>query len=140
MNDILASFANLKLSFSVAGSFGCPAFEDDGRLHFSVVAALTDVWQYTHGTETQRANTEITTTTGAVSTSYDYITNGSRHKAKPNGKRAVLRPSLYIPQRFITTNHGAITELVESDINRNIRKKAQTVDNPAWHIHGRSHV
>lgn len=123
MNDILASFSNLKLSFSVAGSFGCPAFEDDGTFAFSVVAALTDEWQYTHGTETQRANTEITTTTGAVSTSYDYITTGLDIKLNQteNGQFYNLR---YTSRNgSITTNHGAITELIESDITETYEKK-----------------
>lgn len=123
INDILASFANLKLSFSVAGSFGCPAFEDDGTFAFSVVAALTDEWQYTHGTETQRANTEITTTTGAVSTSYDYITTGLDIKLNQTEQGQFYNLRYTSRNGSITTNHGAITELVESDIAETYEKK-----------------
>lgn len=123
MKDILAGFVNLKLSFSIAGSFGCPAYDDDGSFAFSVVAALTDEWQYTHGIENQRANSEITTSTGAVTTSYDYITTGLDIKLSQTefGDYYDLR---YTSRNgSITTSRGAITELVESDILETYEKK-----------------
>lgn len=123
LHDILAGFANLKFSFSLAGSFGCPAYDDDGSFAFSVVAALTDEWQYTHGIETQRPKTEITANTGAVTTSYDYITTGLdiRLNQTETGQYYNLR---YTGRNgSITTSHGAITELVESDIVETYDKK-----------------
>lgn len=123
MQDVLASLNNLSVSFSVGASFGCPAFDDDGSFAFSANATLTDRWNYTHGTETQRPKSTITSSTGAVTTEFDYLTTGldiSLNQTE-HGQYYALR---YTSNNgSIITSAGAITELVESDIVETYKKK-----------------
>lgn len=123
MSDVLASLDNLSVSFSVAASFGCPAFDDDGSFAFSANASLTDRWNYTHGTETQRPKSTITSSTGAVTTEYDYLTTGLDISLNQTefGQYYALR---YTSNNgSIITSAGAITPLVESDIVETYKKK-----------------
>lgn len=76
LDDVLASFYNLNFNVSLGGSVGCPALDYDGSFRFLGDISLTDKWRYSQGSESRRTITEITSTTGAVSTEYEYYTTG----------------------------------------------------------------
>lgn len=123
LDDVLASFKNLHFDFSVAGVFGCPALDKDGSFAFSVNAALNDSWSYTHGVEEQRAESQITASTGAVTTQYRYITTGLdiALNQRENGVFYSLR---YTSRNGnITTSSGAVVDLVQSDITEVFKTK-----------------
>lgn len=76
LDDVIGSFFNLNLNMSIGGSVGCPALDYDGSFRFVGDISLTDKWRYSQGAESKRTITEITSTTGAVSTQYEYYTTG----------------------------------------------------------------
>lgn len=76
MDEILANLHNLDYTFSLGLNLGCPALDYDGSFAFKVNAHLIDSWSYSHGIESQRQRAQITSSTGAVTNEYDYITTG----------------------------------------------------------------
>ena len=76
MDDIIASSHNLDYSFSLGLSLGCPALDYDGSFAFRTNVHLIDVWEYSHGIESTRTKAQITSSTGAVTNQYEYLTTG----------------------------------------------------------------
>lgn len=139
LKEVLFSFENLDYSFSIGGSLGCPALDSDGSFSFSVNASLLDKWTYTHGVETQRAQSEITSATGAVTTSYTWITTGLdlTLEQKESGVFYTLR---YTSKNgSVSTSSGLVTDLVQADITEDIKQKRKLWIIPIgwWHTDAR---
>lgn len=116
LDDILFSFSNLNGSFSVGGSLGCPALDRDGSFSLSVNANLVDTWSYNHGTEFSRPVSQITSATGAVTTSYNYITSGLELQLdqKETGVFYILRYTS--ASGSVTTSKGALVPVIIADV------------------------
>ena len=76
MEDVIASSHNLDYSFSLGLSLGCPALDYDGSFAFRTNVHLLDTWEYSHGVETSRTKAQITSSTGAITNQYEYLTTG----------------------------------------------------------------
>jgi hypothetical protein len=76
LNDILATLYNTEITATIGASVGCPALDYDGSFRFVGNVAFTDKWEFSQGTESQKIRTQITTSTGAVSTQYEDYTTG----------------------------------------------------------------
>lgn len=123
LKDVLFSFENLDYSFSVGGSLGCPALDLDGSFSFKVNAGLVDSWKYTHGFESQRANSEITSSTGAVTTSYSYITTGLELSLSQTEKGVYYSLRYVSKSGAVTTSAGLVVPLVQADILEEVKQK-----------------
>lgn len=123
LNDVLFSFENLNYAFSFGGSLGCPALDNDGSFSFAVNASLTDSWSYTHGLETSRAQSEITSATGAVTTSYTYITTGLELTLKQREDGVFYSLRYTSKNGSVSTSAGLVADLVQADILEEIRTK-----------------
>lgn len=123
LNDVLATFENLSFSWSVGGSLGCPALDYDGSFGFSVNASLFDKWQYTHGVEEKRSDSEIIAATGSVTTSYKYITTGLDILLYQTESGVFYSLRYTSKNGSITTSSGAVSEFVESDVNEQVKRK-----------------
>lgn len=123
LNDVLLSFDNLNYSFSFGGSVGCPALDLDGSFSFQVNASLVESWRYTHGVEVQRANSEITSSTGAVTTSYSYITTGLDLSLVQTESGTFYTLRYTSKNGSVTTSAGLVSPLVTADITEEIHQK-----------------
>lgn len=123
LKDVLFSFENLSYSFSVGGSLGCPALDNDGSFTFSVNASLTDSWSYTHGTETQRAQSEITSATGAVTTNYSWITTGLDLKLEQKESGVFYSLRYTSKNGSVSTSSGLVADLIQADILEEVKQK-----------------
>lgn len=123
MGDVIASLENISLSFSLGLTFGCPALDDDGSFGFSVDASLYDYWRYTHGNEEQRSKSSITSSTGAVTTDYEYISTGLELELRQQEYSMTYRLRYTSKSGSVTTSEGAITDLIQSDVSEIYKKQ-----------------
>lgn len=122
MGDIVASSYNLNYSFSLGLQLGCPALDFDGSFAFRTNAHLLDLWEYSHGLESKRDKSTITSATGAVTTEYEYLTTGL-YLALEQKETGVTYRLRYTGQNVsVTTNSGGIirkvTALVTDEYTR----------------------
>lgn len=116
LNDVLATLYNTELTATIGASVGCPALDYDGSFKFVGNVSLTDKWEFSQGTESQKIRTQITTSTGAVSTQYDDYTTGFTLVLRQ------LEHSLNYELTYIgsngskTHNYGEITDKVIIDV------------------------
>lgn len=116
LNDVLASLYNTELTATIGASVGCPALDFDGSFRFVGNVAFTDKWEFSQGTESQKIRTQITTSTGAVSTQYEDYTTGFTLVLRQ------LEHSLNYELTYIgsngskTHNYGEITDKVNIDV------------------------
>lgn len=123
LNDVLFSFNNLEYSFSIGGSLGCPALDQDGSFSFSVNASLTDSWTYTHGLEQSRAVSEITSATGAVTTQYSYITTGLTLSINQRQDGVFYSLRYTSKNGAVTTSAGRVVEVIQADITESVKTR-----------------
>lgn len=116
MDDILASFNNANFDLSIAGSLGCPALESDGSFAFTAIANFREHYQYSHGFETARLNSEITSATGAVSKSYDYLTTGLYLDLVQDSTAIKYQLRYSSPSGAVTSSSGVIRDYIYADI------------------------
>lgn len=122
VDDILFRWQNLEYSFTFGGAFGCPAFDYDGSFGFSVNAHLRERWEYSHGVESQRQYAQITSSTGAITNQYEWITTGLVLVLTQN-ENGVYYDLKYTSQNgSVTHSYGGIVEelrsLVEDEYSR----------------------
>lgn len=116
LNDVLATLYNTELTATIGASVGCPALDYDGSFRFVGNVSLTDKWEFSQGTESQKIRTQITTSTGAVSTQYDDYTTGFTLVLRQ------LEHSMNYELTYIgsngskTHNYGEITDKVIIDV------------------------
>lgn len=116
LNDVLATLYNTDLTSTIGVSVGCPALDYDGSFRFVGNVALTDKWEFSQGTESQKIRTQITTSTGAVSTQYEDYTTGFTLLLRQ------LEYSLNYELTYVgsngskTHNYGEITDKVIIDV------------------------
>lgn len=116
MSDIVATAQNLDYSFTFDLALGCPAFAQDGTFGFRVNAHLLDTWSYSHGVETSREHSTITSASGAVTTQYEYITAGLNLTLEQNENGVFYTLKYTGKNGSVTSSHGAIVERVEAQI------------------------
>lgn len=116
MQDIIASFNNLDFDFSFAAGLGCPTLENDGSFAFTAIATFREHYQYSHGTETSRVNSEITSATGAITTSYDYLTTGLYLDLVQDSTAIKYSLRYSSPSGAVTTSQGVVGDYVYADI------------------------
>lgn len=122
MGELVASTYNLNYSFSLGLQLGCPALDYDGSFAFRTNAHLLDIWEYSHGLESKRDKSTITSATGAVTTEYEYLTTGL-YLALEQKETGVFYRLRYTGQNgSVTTNSGGIirkvTALVTDEYTR----------------------
>lgn len=112
MDDIIATSHNLNYSFSLGLSLGCPALDYDGSFAFRTNVHLIDLWEYSHGIESTRTKAQITSSTGAVTNQYEYLTTGLMLtlEQKENGIFYKLRYTG--TNGSVTTSSGGIIDKV----------------------------
>lgn len=116
MDDIIFKWHNLTYDFNFAGQLGCPALDQDGSFALSVNASLKDEWFYTHGIETERTKSRITSATGAVTTDYEFITSGLSLRLWQNENGVFYELRYTAKNGAITTSKGGIVGEVLADI------------------------
>lgn len=122
VDDILMRWNNLQYSFTFGGAFGCPAFDYDGSFGFAVNAHLKERWEYSHGVESQRQYAQITSSTGAITNQYEWITTGLVLVLTQN-ENGIYYDLKYTSQNgSVTHSYGGIVEelrsLVEDEYTR----------------------
>ena len=116
MGDVIASLDNLDYSFSFGLALGCPALDFDGSFAFRVNAKLLDSWNYSHGNESQRQNAQITSSTGAVTNQYEYVTTGLNLALEQNEKGVFYSLKYTGNNGSVTTSRGGIVDEVRATI------------------------
>lgn len=110
MDDVIARLHNLDYTFSLGLALGCPALDYDGSFAFRTNAHLVESWSYSHGTESQRQRAQITSSTGAITNEYDYITTGLNLSLQ-QGEKGVSFSIKYTGNNgSVTTASGGITD------------------------------
>ena len=112
MDDIIASSHNLNYSFSLGLSLGCPALDYDGSFAFRTNAHLIDIWEYSHGIETTRTKAQITSSTGAVTNQYEYLTTGLMLTLEQRENGIFYRLRYTGTNGSVTTSSGGIIDKV----------------------------
>ena len=121
MDDVFFRLQNLNYSFSLGLNLGCPALDYDGSFAFKVNAHLLDSWQYSHGTESQRQRAQITSSTGAVTNEYDYITTGLNLSLSQTQKGVSFSLKYTGNNGSVTTSSGGVVDEVQANHTRPIR-------------------
>lgn len=116
MEDIIFKWHNLTYDFNFAGTLGCPALDQDGSFALSVNASLKDEWLYTHGIETTRTKSQITSATGAVTTDYEIITSGLSLRLWQNENGVFYELRYTAKNGAITTSRGGLVAEVLADV------------------------
>lgn len=125
ISDILAKTYNLEYEFTIGLALGCPVLDTDGSFAFHVNARLLDRWTYSHGSESARQKSTITSSTGAVTTDYEYITTGLNLELEQNEMGVFYTLKYTATNGSLTTSHGAIVDDVRATImdeTDNVRK------------------
>lgn len=116
MDDIFFKLRNLDYSFSLGLTLGCPALDYDGSFAFRTNAHLIDSWSYSHGIEQQRQKAQITSSTGAVTNEYDYITTGLNLTLYQNEKGVSFSLKYTGSNGSVTTANGGIVDEVRATV------------------------
>lgn len=123
MDDVFFRLQNLDYSFSLGLNLGCPALDYDGSFAFKVNAHLLESWQYSHGTENQRQRAQITSSTGAVTNEYDYITTGLNLSLNQTQKGVSFSLKYTGNNGSVTTSSGGVVEEVKATITDEFTRK-----------------
>lgn len=116
MRDIVATAENLDYAFTLGLSLGCPALDADGSFSFRVNVHLLDSWSYSHGTESARQQAQITSSTGAVTNQYEYITTGLNLVLEQNENGVFYTLKYTGNNGSVTTSHGGIIDEIRATI------------------------
>lgn len=116
MDDIIAKSFNFDYEFTLGLSLGCPALDYDGSFAFHVNAHLLDNWYYSHGVETARQNATITSSTGAVTNQYEYITTGLNLTLEQNEKGVFYTLKYTGNNGSVTTSRGGVVDTIRATI------------------------
>lgn len=114
MDEILASLKNLDYTFSLGLNLGCPALDYDGSFAFKVNAHLLESWTYSHGIESQRQRAQITSSTGAVTNEYDYITTGLNLSLTQSEKGVAFSLKYTGNNGSVTTASGGVVDEIKA--------------------------
>lgn len=123
MRDIVATLENLDYAFTLGVSLGCPALDYDGSFAFHVNANLLDTWSYSHGNEMQRQNAQITSSTGAVTNQYEYVTTGLNLTLEQNETGVFYSLKYQGNNGSVTTSRGGIVEEVRATIMDEFKRR-----------------
>jgi hypothetical protein len=88
----------------------------DGSFAFRTNAHLIDSWSYSHGIEQQRQKAQITSSTGAVTNEYDYITTGLNLTLYQNEKGVSFSLKYTGSNGSVTTANGGIVDEVRATV------------------------
>lgn len=77
---------------------------------------MLDSWSYSHGNETQRQNAQITSSTGAVTNQYEYVTTGLNLTLEQNENGVFYSLKYTGNNGSVTTSRGGIVEEVRATI------------------------
>ena len=116
MQDIVAKSYNLDYEFTLGLSLGCPALDYDGSFSFRVNAHLLDNWSYSHGIESARQSAQITSSTGAVTNQFEYITTGLNLTLEQNEKGVFYSLKYTGNNGSVTTSRGGVVDTIRASI------------------------
>lgn len=116
MDDIFLTLRNLDYNVSVGLALGCPALDEDGSFAFRVNAHLLETWTYSHGIEQQRQKAQITSSTGAVTNEYDWITTGLNISLSQTEKGVSFSLKYTGRNGSVTTATGGVVDEVKATI------------------------
>ena len=122
MEDIFFTLRNLDYSFSLGLSLGCPVLDEDGSFAFKTNAHLIESWSYSHGVEQQRQKAQITSSTGAVTNEYDWITTGLNITLFQTEKGVSFSLKYTGNNGSVTTATGGVVDEVKATITDEFTK------------------
>lgn len=122
MDDIFFTLRNLDYNFSIGLALGCPALDEDGSFAFRVNAHLVESWSYSHGIEQQRQKAQITSSTGAVTNEYDWITTGLNLTLSQTEKGVFFSLKYTGRNGSVTTATGGVVDEVKATITDEFTK------------------
>lgn len=116
MEDVFFQLRNLDYSFSLGMSLGCPALDYDGSFAFRTNAHLIETWTYSHGIEQQRQLAQITSSTGAVTNEYSWVTTGLNLTLSQTQKGVSFSVKYTGRNGSVTTSSGGIVDEVKATV------------------------